>query len=328
MFNKDITQIPRVRLKLFDLKAKDALIEVYNLYQRFLKPFYSDTSNKHFNYISCPICLGNDHTLHLSLDDISYHTCSHCGSVYTPKMLKDDILKEMYETGTYQQYFQKLVLPGQSIRKNTLELRKCKQISALFDKPGTLLDIGCGSGSFLKTCQEHGWKVQGIDPSQSAVENARTEYGLEVYQGTIDTFDTNDRFDCITIVGVIEHLTNPVLCLKQAERLLKPGGVIFYEVPSADCFLLNYLKHFPFSATRYIEAGRHYLFFSSKTINFICNQLRMELVHLESNGLDIETIIFRDDLDPSLTDQLLSLQETLNAMGLSDHYRIFMRKPK
>jgi len=259
------------------------------------------------------------------LDNIDYHQCDQCGSVYTPAMLKDEILMEMYASGAYQEYFKKLVLQGQEIRKNTLELRKCRQVSSFFKQPGRLLDVGCGSGSFLKVCQEQGWEVHGIDPSEGAVKTAKEKYDLDVYQGFFENYEPGVQFDCIVIVG-IEHLQDPMGCLEKANRLLNPGGVIFYEVPSADCFLFNYVKKFPFDVTRYIESGRHYLFFSQKTIKHICHKFGLELQYIESNGLDIDTIVF-EELSDELTEKMLNIQEIINAMLLGDHYRVYMRKP-
>jgi SAM-dependent methyltransferase len=326
MFDEDIGRIERIRLRLFDLKPKDVLQEVYQMYNNYLSEFFDKgiPRQEYFDLVDCPVCGSSNHTEVLKLDNISYSECDTCHSIYTPHMLKDEILMNMYSSGAYQQYYNKLVLSGQGLRKDTLELRKCRQISSFFKKPGRLLDVACGSGSFLKVCQENGWDVAGVDPSDAAVETARQKYNLEIHKGFFENFESAEKFDCITIIG-IEHLQDPMGCLRKAHSLLNEGGIVFYEVPSADCLLLNYVKKFPFEVTRYIESGRHYLFFSRDTMRYIGDEIGFAPLHLETNGLDIDTIIF-EDLDEVLTEKLLNLQETVNAMLLGDHYRVIMRK--
>ena len=50
---------------------------------------------------------------------------------------------------------------------------------------GRLLDIGTGCGFFLADAQKRGWKVKGIEPSIQSVEVARRQYGLGIYNGTL-----------------------------------------------------------------------------------------------------------------------------------------------
>jgi len=326
MFDEDIKLIERVRLSLFDLKPKKVLVEIYRMYNDYLSKFFVNGQpvSDYFDRIGCPICSDRNTNELMELDKIHYHRCNSCGAVYTPDMLKNEILMEMYASGAYQDYFNKLVLQGQEIRKDTLELRKCRQISSFFKNPGKILDVGCGSGSLLKVCKENGWEVYGIDPSEGAVKTAKEKYDISVEKGFFEDYESSHKFNCISIVG-IEHLQAPMSAIKKAHSLLDDSGILFFEVPSADCFLLNYVKRFPFDVTRYIEAGRHYLFLGQETIHHICNTYGYELMHIESNGLDIDTIIF-DDLEDGMKEKMLNIQEIINEMLLGDHYRVYLKK--
>lgn len=328
MFNEDISKIERIRLKLFDLKPKDVLLKVHNFYLEYLKNYFSsgDTHlDENFTHVCCAVCGEGETQYEFELDNIEYHRCVGCGAVYTPKMLKEEILKEMYASGAYQEYFKGLILPKQDLRKNVLEERKCRQVSSFFKGPGKILDIGCGSGSFLDVCRGHGWEVFGVDPSEGAVSTAYENYGIKVIQGYFEDVDFDvGSFDCISIVG-IEHLQDPFGSLKRASNFLREDGILFFEVPSADCFLYEYAKRFPLIAPRYFEPGRHYLFFSKETINYIAAQLNLKVEYIESNGLDLETIVLTE-LDDEISAKILNMQEVLNSMSLSDHYRVYLRK--
>lgn len=326
MFSTKITDIKPVRLKLFDLKSKDNLIDIYQMYKEYLDQFYQNLSGSDpsvFTFVKCPVCNDDQTTFEFELDRIEYERCKTCSAIYTPKMLNDDILREMYSSGVYQKYFNKLVKQGQRLRKGVLEKRKCEQVCSFFDGPGKILDVACGSGSFLSVCKENGWKVFGVDPSQSAVEVAKSNYNIDVHQGYFENFSSDETFDCISILG-LEHLQEPMRAIEKAKSMLAENGLIYLEFPSADCFLWEYLKKFPFPATRYIEAGRHYLFFSKSTIDYFCQKFGLEVAFIECNGLDLETI-FLEEVGSELTEKILNIQEVLNSQMIGDHYRVFLK---
>jgi 2-polyprenyl-3-methyl-5-hydroxy-6-metoxy-1,4-benzoquinol methylase len=318
--------IPRIRLRLNDLKSSLDLIEVYEIYRTYVNKFFPNgrPEPQFFDQIRCPICSAQEAVELLRLDNIEYSTCQKCKAVYTPLMLKNELLKEMYESGVYQQYFSKLTLKGQTIRKEVLEKRKFNQINSLFSKPGRLLDVGCGSGSFLNICRQNGWSVIGVDPSEGAVNTARVNYKVEVEQVFFEDYELKDKFDCIVFFG-LEHLQDPRLSLQKAVTALNTNGVVFIEVPSSECFLMKYLEKFPFPATRYIEAARHYLFFSRTTLKYLAREFKLDIEMIETNGLDLDTILLDHPLE-TISEEILNMQETLNSLLLGDHFRVAFRK--
>jgi SAM-dependent methyltransferase len=326
IFNQKIESIERIRLTLKDLKSSTALKEIYWLYRSYLDKFFVEGApiTEYFVLVSCPICKSSSTEKKLILDNISYEECTNCRAIYTPMMLRDDVLKEMYRSGEYQKYFRKLVLSSQEIRRNVLERRKCQQISSCFKQAGRLLDVGCGSGSFLSVCGEYGWEISGVDPSEGAVKSAKERYGIDIWKGVFEEYDQEERFDCITFFG-IEHLQDPMQALRRTTTLLEPNGIVMFEAPSADSFLLDYVIRFPFEITRFIEAGRHYLFFSQATIGYICKSYGFDIEYIETNGLDIETILLGKNAEAAC-DQILNMQEALNSKLLGDHYRVVLRK--
>ena len=91
--------------------------------------------------------------------------------------------------------------------------------------------------------------------------------------------------------------------------------------------ILDYLKKYSFSPTRYIESGRHNIFFSKKIIEKISNNLNMKVELIETNGLDLQTI-FLENFDIKITDKIIRMQDILNDLLLGDHYRVFLKKVK
>jgi SAM-dependent methyltransferase len=102
---------------------------------------------------------------------------------------------------------------------------------------GHLLDIGCGSGSFLRLAKSRGYQVTGIDVSKAAIKLAKEKFGLcDVYDLSAEELLSRKswerRFDIICLFDVLEHLENPVGVLSGLKKLLKPNGYVVCTVPS------------------------------------------------------------------------------------------------
>ncbi len=99
---------------------------------------------------------------------------------------------------------------------------------------GRLLDIGCGSGDWLKRMCELGWRGEGTDFDAAAVDIARTN-GLQVHYGALKDLDfPRDTFDAITMNHVIEHVPDPIALIAECWRILKPGGRIVLATPNIE----------------------------------------------------------------------------------------------
>lgn len=97
--------------------------------------------------------------------------------------------------------------------------------------PGRLLDVGCGPGLFLSLARQKGWEVQGVDPSRTSVEMARSVYGLPIQEGRIEEISFPDEsFDMVTFWNVLDALSDPKGVLRKTYRFLKKGGILFARV--------------------------------------------------------------------------------------------------
>ena len=314
----------KIKLNLFNLKSKEDLIKVREFFSKnILRWFNEDKTpkSKYFELRVCPLCESERSDEVFIVENFSYHKCYTCNSLYTKPHLKDGVLDALYNDGTYQVYQDSLVKTGSTIRKGVLELRKFKQIAQLLDKQDiSLLDVGCGGGTFLEVCKEHNWKVEGVDPSKKSLKK-----DINVIIGDFNSLDFDKKYDVITFWGVLEHLYDPILALSKANQMLHKDGLLIFEVPSADSFIGEYLKKYNFSPTRYIESGRHNIFFSRKLIKKVAEEEGLEVELIESNGLDIQTIIL-EEFDETITGKIINIQDILNDLLLGDHYRVFLRK--
>jgi SAM-dependent methyltransferase len=123
-------------------------------------------------------------------------------------------------------------------------------------KIGRALDIGCGSGRFLRGLRGYGWSVAGLELNDETAMSARKNNGLSV-ETSLDVFDKGS-FDLITITHVLEHIRDPQQVLQRCAELLRGGGVLAVAVPNIESWQARFSREEWF----HLDLPRHLWHFS------------------------------------------------------------------
>jgi SAM-dependent methyltransferase len=96
-----------------------------------------------------------------------------------------------------------------------------------------VLDIGCGQGELLQWLVEHGFKAEGIEPSEDAAAIAR-ERGLDAKTATLEDLvaASPPSYHAALLINVLEHVPHPAEMLQAIRGLLEPGGLLYIRVPN------------------------------------------------------------------------------------------------
>lgn len=147
-----------------------------------------------------------------------------------------------------------------------------------------ILDIGCGDGHFLHLCKQKGFKCTGVEGSKNLSSYASSVTKSKIIQGLYnkDMFPENS-FDIITLIQVLEHISEPRKVLEIVKYHLRPKGILAIEVPSihAPHFLLyrlTGLKYFVKPPHGIISP--HVGYYSPKTFLRLTNDLQFKTVSL------------------------------------------------
>ena len=161
----------------------------------------------------------------------------------SPEVLRDFYTGQFY--ASRDAHMSRLAAKGEKARqeRNWIEATLYSDILSILARqspvgPANLLDVGCGTGDFLKFLRQSdsAFTAVGIELSPEAVSSAR-EQGLRVYLADLAEFVRQEPgrlgiFTVITMLNILEHLPDPAGGLKLARELLSPGGLICIRVPN------------------------------------------------------------------------------------------------
>jgi SAM-dependent methyltransferase len=106
----------------------------------------------------------------------------------------------------------------------------------LGDGDGSLIDVGCGTGSYAAALAEHGWEVTGVDVSEDMLRRAR-EKGAQVVQADVTSLPFEDScFDAAVSTFTHTDMDDFAAVVREVVRVLRPGAPFVY-VGAHPCFV-------------------------------------------------------------------------------------------
>ena len=123
-----------------------------------------------------------------------------------------------------------------------------------------ILDIGAGTGDFLKVCKVNLWNVFGTEPDIEA-RNIAAKKGVLLHKN-VSQF-TDKKFEIITLWHVLEHVENLEEYILILEELLSKNGKLIIAVPNYKSYDAKYYSKF-WAA---FDVPRHLWHFSETSIS-------------------------------------------------------------
>ncbi len=202
----------------------------------------------------CPVCGSGQSQPFISCKDytVSQETfnivsCSACGFKYTNPRPSDDTIGQYYKSEDYVSHTNtKKGLINRlyhMVRSHTLK-KKLGLIESFVSR-GTILDYGCGTGMFLNTCKEAGWRSFGFEPDSDA-RTIASKKGLSVFntKESLALELGSAKFDVITLWHVLEHVTDLDDTLSFFKNHLSDKGTLIIAVPNYTSFDAQHYKEY------------------------------------------------------------------------------------
>ncbi|WP_196895484.1 class I SAM-dependent methyltransferase [Aureivirga marina] len=159
----------------------------------------------------------------------------------------------------------------QRVKKHTLK-KKLQLLNSFQTETKKMLDVGAGTGEFLKVCQEGNWEVFGVEPNKGARDLANEKLEKKSVKRKIEAYK-KEKFDVITMWHVLEHVPDLNYYIKQLKKMLKKDGVLIVAVPNYKSYDADYYKSF-WAA---YDVPRHLWHFSKKSISMLFVKVHMEV---------------------------------------------------
>lgn len=154
------------------------------------------------------------------------YRCSYCSIIFTKK-------EYGYNSDFFKDFFKEDFITQR--QKVFNDFFADKNINKLLGDNLEVLDIGCAIGNFIKDCLiRTSWKLTGIDIAEEAIRVARQELNgkADFFVADIEGFAGDKKFNLIFSSHTLEHINNPLVHIQSIARLLKPGGLLYLEVPN------------------------------------------------------------------------------------------------
>jgi ubiquinone/menaquinone biosynthesis C-methylase UbiE len=120
---------------------------------------------------------------------------------------------------------------------NRLTLEWYPQRIARLTQGRSILELGLGHGISTAYFAPRFSRYQVIDGSAEMIARFRERFDIgnvDIVEAYFEDFETDERFDCIVMGFVLEHVEEPGLVLDRYRRFLVPGGAVFVTVPNAE----------------------------------------------------------------------------------------------
>jgi len=263
--------------------------------------------------VSCRVCSASTFTPYLTARGYSIVQCDGCGLRYVNPQPGLEELEQIYAAYDH----------GDQWRNGEEKFNQgVKRIILHYKRGGSALDVGCGSGNFLRCLRAEGFSVLGVEPSKTGSAYTQSAHGIETFHGTVEAFiasGTNRRFHVVTALNVLEHLKDPASILVQLLQLMRNDGILTLVVPDArlhallgetrrrlgfsDPFWIN-TEHHPLVG---FDPPHHLCSFDPKTISQLLKRCGFEPVCLRAAPL-----VFNADRWKNMAKRVLySLSEAL-----------------
>jgi 2-polyprenyl-3-methyl-5-hydroxy-6-metoxy-1,4-benzoquinol methylase len=257
---------------------------------------------------NCPICKSGQRVLlgkpgkinqafksYREIEQVNVVRCLECTGKYIHPMMyfSEEFRKELYNLDYFNA--EGALEDSKNVGEKVTIMAAVEKLSGE-PRGKTMLDIGCGTGEFLKAAADSGFDVTGIDVDSTTTEFVNRRYGFRTVTGLLgaETFPQGS-FDVIVLSHVIEHLQEPIELLSAIHKTLKPNGLFVMCTPNSDSF--GDEVHNVYGHLRYDRSKSYYLAPFQSPYHIIGFNVKSARRILEDSGFRVEYCKLRSGLE-------------------------------
>lgn len=227
------------------------------------------------SFVNCNICNINNTKLIYQFNALKILKCKECGLVYVNPRLSKEEIKNIYNEQNRN------LLPGESPRPRIPYFKTYfRNIEKYVKGKGKILELGFGSGFFLKIAKDEKWETYGVEASSKLHDFSSLEKEHNIFIGDLEEAKyPKDFFDVVVGIHVLEHLTDPFATLLEIYRILKKGGILFIEVPNFGGISSIIQRE----RWKGVNPRAHLYYFTPKTLSLLLNKTGFKTLKINTN---------------------------------------------
>jgi SAM-dependent methyltransferase len=232
----------RYRAQFIFVQVPLALL-TYALWKHRTEPGAPDQVKVPMAGPACPACgCASLSRVRGRIDGFVVSGCGVCGTQTVVSPPPVEILRDVYGEG----YFDGGGVFGYvdyeaDKRAATGHLEGVLDILGTHAAPGRLLDVGAATGVFMEHAARRGWRPVGHEISEAAAAKARAKGHVVTTGDLAGAGHELATFDAVTMLDVLEHVSDPAAMLTQAADLLVPGGILLVNTPDASSVYATFM---------------------------------------------------------------------------------------
>ena len=228
----------------------------------------------------CPICTSKKSIQLFTKLGFKFVRCCKCNHHFVKNPINEEVLLDMYETKESDN-LQRVTNKTNFYKEYWNEVYS-KYTDYFHSKgiySGSVLDIGSGTGAFLKFLKENfGYSLYGTEFADEVIEDLVSIVGDRekiFHKIKLEDIDFHGlEFEIITMWGVLEHIYNPLEVLKKISSIITPNGIMLALVPNLNSKALKILG----ITTPTLDPRGHIHFFTDESINKAASLVGMRVI--------------------------------------------------
>ena len=206
-----------------------------------------------------------------------YVRCPDCGLVFLNPRPSKSLVEAFYRDDYDEAYGE---AEASSDRHPVFE-SVARRLNLYRQPPGRLLDVGCGDGAFLSFCQSAGWSCYGLELSRKAAARAARRRLTLLPPDWLEHTGQREPFDVITLVNVLETVTNPISLLRQVSHALTPSGLVVIRATNG-AFHLPMRTPASWVGSRYDQAF-HLFLYSPQALRSLLKKIGLQTIAIHNS---------------------------------------------
>ena len=236
--------------------------------------------------VSCLLCGIDDTDIFCRKEGLTYVECRRCGLIYVNPRLTGKSLEKIYKGSFLRTWWKKFIYARRDVTsfKNLGPrlVRAEKLIAEVeqYKSGGKILDIGCNRGFLLATAVSRGWEAYGIEIVPWFPQVVAQRFPMKIYTEPLRDIAPpfpDGFFEAVTMIDIIEHLSDPLKDLREIKRILKPDGFLLVNTPDIGSAYATILG----CEWGSVNPQEHYYLFGRKTFGDLARAAGFSIITIQ-----------------------------------------------